>query len=1066
MALLASSFKLLVCLFFFFKPSSSVIDWLDKTKDEILALRGSVFKNEKADILFLIDSSGSLWKHEFELEKKFVTNLLGWISVGYEATRIEVIPFGCSANRYMKFISEPGHAKTKCYFNERFSKLKFEAAGCTNMRDAFQKAIDVCLGTWQGKKRSPMSQFKTVVILLTDGGWNSPSGDSSPVWRAQKLIKNNAEVFAIGVGSGVEFDNLKSLVKNQKNDKTYAFHLKDFSDFNSLATYIRGDRPQKVWETVDVDRSKCSNKCDAKAKCACGLVYGDYKCACPEGMAGSGANGDCKACPHGTYKKGEGYAKKCDKCPENSSHKMTGRTSYEDCKCNPGHYGQPQYGHPCYQITCQKLTVHFAEEPNGKCVDHNGKDASSMSYRSSLRTSAKEANYLANQYLFVEVRCDKLTKVTVGYYTPKDLKCDEQSQKFDANCIYHCPDGYHMHPGSNVDIINARLCNYENGTWDGEQRSCKDHTRPELTCPKNQPLPNDKGKNTATVNWNFDFDDNSLKAGAPGISKDKFTVVIMINDVKFSKKPEQLKIGTHNVLYNVTDPDQNYRTCSFIVTVRDTEPPTCEYCPESQEIEVTNGKPFRLNWKNPNCSDNSGMPPSIKPSKRKGFEVKPPALYTIEYRVADQAKPDPNAYNNCSFTIKVTVEKKRKEVYKSLQNIDWNAFKVKSGLDLGGGADKFNLKHADGYCSEEGAVVRKCTSYQEKYQKKCNFDKGEITKCKLSPDFDLAFQDRSSAAYAEVEKIIPDIRQFTVAVWLRTTDSKAGVPLSYAVRDGGIIQDNALAIQDCSGLNLIINNKTAYLGVDINDGAWHHLAVTWQSNSGIWKTFLDGASIKTSPTPFQQNHVIRGGGVMVAGQEQDEIGGGFNSEESFIGDMSQMNLWSRVLTDNEVYNLAQTCEHTQGDIVAWADFRESLFGVYTVTPKSYACEFQNVLRYTNVIYNASIPSSNNKVLSSTSPQACAISCDVETSFPCRSFNFDKKSKKCYLSGKHSPDNLVKQDSTATYDYYELNIEECRIDNGGCSHSCHNKPGGVTCSCPRGMMLTNGKRTETIRNDIL
>ncbi|KAK3735221.1 hypothetical protein QZH41_010026, partial [Actinostola sp. cb2023] len=83
-----------------------------------------------------------------------------------------------------------------------------------------------------------------------------------------------------------------------------------------------------------------------------------------------------------------------------------------------------------------------------------------------------------------------------------------------------------------------------------------------------------------------------------------------------------------------------------------TEPPTCEYCPGNQEIEVTNDQPYRVNWKSPICSDNSGMPLSITPSKRQGFEVKPPALYTIKYRVADQAN---NVYNNCSFAIKVTV---------------------------------------------------------------------------------------------------------------------------------------------------------------------------------------------------------------------------------------------------------------------------------------------------------------------------------------------------------------------------------------------------------------------------
>jgi len=102
----------------------------------------------------------------------------------------------------------------------------------------------------------------------------------------------------------------------------------------------------------------------------------------------------------------------------------------------------------------------------------------------------------------------------------------------------------------------------------------------------------------------------------------------------------------------------------------------------------------------------------------------------------------------------------------------------------------------------------------------------------LSSDFDLAFQERVTDSYAEINKIIPDINQFTVALWVRTSDGNPGVPLSYACEDGGKVQDNALVIQDCGGVNLIINNITAFLSVDINDGYWHHFAVTWQSSTG------------------------------------------------------------------------------------------------------------------------------------------------------------------------------------------------------------------------------------------
>ena len=59
-----------------------------------------------------------------------------------------------------------------------------------------------------------------------------------------------------------------------------------FFKFNS-------DPYEELWQTQDVDADKCDNTCDALAACACGLVYGDYKCACPKGFAGSGVVGDC-----------------------------------------------------------------------------------------------------------------------------------------------------------------------------------------------------------------------------------------------------------------------------------------------------------------------------------------------------------------------------------------------------------------------------------------------------------------------------------------------------------------------------------------------------------------------------------------------------------------------------------------------------------------------------------------------------------------------------------------------------------------------------------------------------
>ena len=175
---------------------------------------------------------------------------------------------------------------------------------------------------------------------------------------------------------------------------------------------------------------------------------------------------------------------------------------------------------------------------------------------------------------------------------------------------------------------------------------------------------------------------------------------------------------------------------------------------------------------------------------------------------------------------------------------------------------------------------------------------------------------------------------------MRTKDIKSGTVISYATQVGNIVQDNALSLQDYASFVLSVNNQTLFTGLKANDGQWHHVAVTWESAQGSWVAYLDGLNIRssTSTTSFQRGEVITGNGYLILGQEQDTLGGGFNTEENFIGDISQMNVFDYVLSANDVYNLVYSCDYVKGNVAAWDDFRELLFGEYHVTDKAYVCE--------------------------------------------------------------------------------------------------------------------------------
>ena len=208
---------------------------LDRAERELKRLRDELADaNKKSDILFLLDTSGSLSSNEFQTEKGFVMNFLNTITVSVDATRIEVIPFADTASRYIDGVSAPSLDKHKCSLVEKFNSLPQNINGFgRNTYGAFKLAFDICLGQLSALKRVPLSLVKTVVILLTVGPWQG----QSPVSIAKNLQQANIEVFVIGVRNSFLESNLKKMVNNA--DKQ-AFYFRTFQEFTKLSVYLRG----------------------------------------------------------------------------------------------------------------------------------------------------------------------------------------------------------------------------------------------------------------------------------------------------------------------------------------------------------------------------------------------------------------------------------------------------------------------------------------------------------------------------------------------------------------------------------------------------------------------------------------------------------------------------------------------------------------------------------------------------------------------------------------------------------------------------------------------------------
>lgn len=161
------------------------------------------------------------------------------------------------------------------------------------------------------------------------------------------------------------------------------------------------------------------------------------------------------------------------------------------------------------------------------------------------------------------------------------------------------------------------------------------------------------------------------------------------------------------------------------------------------------------------------------------------------------------------------------------------------------------------------------------------------------------------------------LRALSFCSWIRMTTNHLGTLLSYATKDN----DNKLVLH---GRDSLVPGSIHFVIGDpvfrelslqpLLDGQWHHICIIWTSVEGKYWLHID-RRIVASGSRFREGYEIPPGGSLVLGQEQDTVGGEFDSSEAFVGSISGLAIWNRALFPGEVANLASGKELPTGAIV-------------------------------------------------------------------------------------------------------------------------------------------------------
>ncbi|XP_032687514.1 sushi, von Willebrand factor type A, EGF and pentraxin domain-containing protein 1-like isoform X2 [Odontomachus brunneus] len=226
----------------------------------------------------------------------------------------------------------------------------------------------------------------------------------------------------------------------------------------------------------------------------------------------------------------------------------------------------------------------------------------------------------------------------------------------------------------------------------------------------------------------------------------------------------------------------------------------------------------------------------------------------------------------------------------------------------------------------------KCISHVHNYICECSVPfTGRNCETELSSDYAMHFTKSGTMDYVIMKGPTKDLFQLSVCLWLHSIDSfNYGTVLSYATMS----HDNAFTLTDYNGFVLYVNAEKIVTDIKVNDGYWHFLCVTWESESGSWRVFIDGI-LKDSGVNLARGTVIRANGSLVIGQEQDRLGGGFSESEAFLGKLSLLDIWDTVLDENNIMTLWNSCEQYHGNLLAWAYVRQYIHGDVLILPSPF-----------------------------------------------------------------------------------------------------------------------------------
>ncbi|XP_040900527.1 matrilin-2-like [Toxotes jaculatrix] len=340
------------------------------------------------DFVFVIDSSRSIRPNDYEKVKTFIINLIQFLKIGPDATRVGLLQYGSVVQPEFSLKTYTNKADVE----QAVRNMEHLATG-TMTGLAIQYTMDTAFTEEEGARPASL-QIPRIAMIVTDG---RPQDTVEEV--AAQARQAGIQIFAIGVGR-VDMNTLKAI-----GSEPHSEHVHLVANFSQIETLI------SVFQSKLCGATEMCEVVDHQCQHICVSSPASYRCKCRKGFT---LNPDGKTC------KAEDM---CAVVDHGCEHICANLPDGYECRCRPGYHLNMDLK------TCNK-TDHCADGTHGceqEFMNTEGSCVCKCREGYTLRPDGKT--------------CKKLDHCADGTHG-----CEQEFVNTEDSCVCKCRQGYTLRP--------------------------------------------------------------------------------------------------------------------------------------------------------------------------------------------------------------------------------------------------------------------------------------------------------------------------------------------------------------------------------------------------------------------------------------------------------------------------------------------------------------------------------------------------------------------------------------------------------------------------------------------